>query len=470
MVLSKDTIAAIATAPGRAAIGVVRVSGPGVPDVVVGLIGRALPARRAVVSPFWDENQNAIDQGLALYFPAPSSYTGEDVLELHGHGGPVVLRLLLERCLVLGARLAEPGEFTLRAFLNGKMDLAQAESVIDLIDAASAHAARSAMRSVLGEFSARVGTLRDAIVELRTLVEATLDFPEEEVDSLGGSEARARLARVTGALEAVLESASQGRILRDGLHIVLAGRPNVGKSSLLNRLAGEDLAIVTDIPGTTRDTIRESIDLEGVPLHVIDTAGLRDVTDPLERAGIERTWAALERADAVVQVFDASEGETAADREIAARLPAGVPRIRVMNKIDLGGQSPRMEESGDMAAAHSADRDSNFRGDAHGQDERFPTVWLSALTGAGVELLRHALLRMAGWHSDPETVFSARERHLVALRGAREHLQRAETETGRLELFAEELRMAQRNLSAITGEFTADDLLGQIFSRFCIGK
>jgi tRNA modification GTPase len=464
----RDTIAAIATAPGRAAIGIVRVSGPGVPQLMAGLVGRELPARRAVVTPFRDENRNPIDQGVAVYFPAPNSYTGEDVLEIHGHGGTVVLRLLLERCLALGARLAEPGEFTLRAFLDGKMDLAQAESVIDLIDASSAHAARSAMRSVLGEFSTRVRAIVDAVVDLRTLVEATLDFPEEEVDYLEASEAHARLARVTEALDAVLESASQGRILRDGLHIVLAGRPNVGKSSLLNRLAGEDRAIVTDIPGTTRDTIRESIDLEGVPLHVIDTAGLRDVSDPLERAGIERTWAALDRADAVVQVFDASEGETAADCEIAARLPSGVPRIRVMNKIDLIELSPRVEESGGVSTGN---RSSTTRGDAV-REHRVgaPTVWLSALTGAGVELLREALLTMAGWHSDPETVFSARERHLVALRGAREHLHRAEVETRRLELFAEELRLAQRNLSAITGEFSADDLLGQIFSRFCIGK
>jgi tRNA modification GTPase len=308
----------------------------------------------------------------------------------------------------------------------------------------------------------------DAVVDLRTLVEATLDFPEEEVDYLEASEARARVARVSEALDAVLESALQGRILRDGLHIVLAGRPNVGKSSLLNRLAGEDRAIVTDIPGTTRDTIRESIDLEGVPLHVIDTAGLRDVSDPLERAGIERTWAALDRADAVVQVYDASEGETAADREITARLPSGVPQIRVMNKIDLVAHEPKVDES---AGVSEGDRSSNSCGDVvreHGA--RVPTVWLSARTGAGVELLREALLRMAGWHSDPETVFSARERHLVALRGAREHLQRAEAETRRLELFAEELRLVQRHLSAITGEFSADDLLGQIFSRFCIGK
>jgi tRNA modification GTPase len=443
----RDTIAAIATAPGRAAIGVVRVSGPAVPDLIGALVDRELPPRRAVVTRFRDRDANAIDQGVALYFPAPHSYTGEDVLEMQGHGGAVVLGLLLERCLELGARPAEPGEFTLRAFLSGKLDLAQAESVIDLIDAASAQAARSAMRSVLGEFSARVRAVVDAITELRTLLEATLDFPEEDVDYLDPSRVRERLVAARDALEALLESASQGRILRDGLHIVLAGRPNVGKSSLLNRLAGEDLAIVTDIPGTTRDAIRESINLQGIPLHVIDTAGLRDVTDPLERAGIERTWAALGRADAVVQVFDASAGETAADREITARLPSGIRAIRVMNKIDLIGVPARVGESGGVAE-----------------------VWLSARSGAGVDLLRDALLRLSGWHSNPDTVFSARERHLMALRHAREHLTQALTETRRPEVLAEELRLVQRHLSVITGEFTADDLLGQIFSRFCIGK
>lgn len=443
----QDTIAAIATAPGRAAIGVVRVSGSRVPELMPELTGRVLPPRRATVTPFRDRNGNAIDQGVALYFPAPHSYTGEDVLELQAHGGPVVLRLLLERCIELGARLAEPGEFTLRAFLDGRMDLAQAESVIDLIDAASAHAARAAMRSVLGEFSARVQELVAGITALRTLVEATLDFPDEEVDFLNAPQARERVAACRIALDSVLESATQGRILREGLHVVLAGRPNVGKSSLLNRLAGEDLAIVTDIPGTTRDTIRESIDLDGIPLHVIDTAGLREVRDPLERAGIERTWAALARADAVVQVLEATAGETPADRDIAAQLPAGVPHVRVINKIDL------------IDAPARAENDAGVR-----------VVWLSARTGAGVDLLREALVRISGWHSDAETVFSARERHLSALRDAREHLVRAEGEVTRLEFFAEELRLAQRYLSSITGDFTPDDLLGEIFARFCIGK
>lgn len=443
----RDTIAAIATAPGRAAIGVVRLSGPQVPQFIPQLVGRDLPARRAVVAEFKDGRGSLIDRGVALYFSAPHSYTGEDILEIQAHGGPVVLRLLLERCLELGARLAEPGEFTLRAFLDGKMDLAQAESVIDLIDASSAHAARSAMRSVVGEFSTRVKMLVDAITDLRVLVEATLDFPEEELDALSPTYLVQRVETVANAVDAVLESASQGSILRDGLRVVLAGRPNVGKSSLLNRLAGEDLAIVTDIPGTTRDTVRESIDIEGVPLHVIDTAGLRAADDPLERAGIERTWSALSKADAVVQVLDASAGETLADTEISSRLPAGVPRIRVLNKIDLIHASSHAEESAGTV-----------------------TVWLSARSGDGVDLLRRALLDVAGWHSDPETVFSARERHLIALRHARRHIERAGAEARRLELLAEELRLAQRELSLITGERTADDLLGEIFSRFCIGK
>jgi tRNA modification GTPase len=442
----RDTIAAIATAPGRAAIGVIRVSGAAVPALIVALTGGTLPERQAVLTAFRDRDMKAIDRGLGLYFPAPRSYTGEEMLEIHGHGGPVVLRLLLERCIALGARPAEPGEFTLRAFLNGKMDLAQAESVIDVIDAASEQAARSAMRSMLGEFSSRVRVLADALTDVRTLVEATLDFPDEDVEHLNSDVVRAQLTRVTENLDAVLHSASQGRLLREGLQIVLAGRPNVGKSSLLNRLAGEDRAIVTDIPGTTRDTIRESIDLEGIPLHIIDTAGLREVSDPLERAGIERTWAALQRADAVVQVLDATEGEIPADREIAARLPTGLPRIRVMNKIDLLAERPRAGETGGCCE-----------------------VRLSARTGSGMDLLRAALLRTTGWHSSPET-FSARERHITALRDAREHVTRAAAEVTRLELVAEELRLAQRHLAAITGEVTADDLLGQIFSRFCIGK
>ncbi|MGZ8228294.1 MAG: tRNA uridine-5-carboxymethylaminomethyl(34) synthesis GTPase MnmE [Burkholderiales bacterium] len=443
----RDTIAAIATAPGRAAIGIVRISGPAVPVVLNGVVGRTLHPRHAVVSDFNDAQGRAIDHGIAIYFPEPNSYTGEHMLELHGHGGPVVLRVLLQRCLELGARLAEPGEFTQRAFLNGKMDLAQAESVIDVIDAATACAARAAMRSVKGEFSARIRTLTHRIVELRALIEATLDFPEEEVDALGLTDVRERLGAVLEAIDAVLETARQGSILRDGLHVVLAGQPNVGKSSLLNRLAGDDIAIVTDVPGTTRDAIKELIDVGGIPLHIIDTAGLRASADPVELVGIERTWAAIERADAVLQVIDSAVGLAPPDAEVARRLPAHLPRIQVMNKIDLVEEPPHKEES-----------------------DGATVVWVSARTGAGIDLLREALTRLAGWHSDAETIFSARERHVAALRRAREHVDRAGREAGGLELVAEELRFAQQHLSSITGEFTADDLLGEIFSRFCIGK
>ena len=442
----RDTIAAIATAPGRAGIGVVRVSGRDLSSHVEGILGRSLPPRRAVLVPFLDAAAHVIDEGIALYFPGPASYTGEDVLELHGHGGPVILQLLLQRCLELGARVAEPGEFTRRAYLSGKLDLAQAEGVIDLINATTAQAARCAVRSLKGEFSQRIDRLVGGIVELRTLVEATLDFPEEEIDFLERGLARERLEGLRAALTAVLEAARQGSVLRDGLHIVLAGPPNVGKSSLLNRLAGEELAIVTDEPGTTRDPIRQVIDLSGVPVHIIDTAGLRESADIVERLGVERAWTAIRNADAVVLLSDASQPR-AQEEAILRELPSGVPRLHVMNKIDLTGL-PAMA------------------GVAAGEI----TIRLSAKTGEGVEGLKEAILDLAGWHGDAESAFLARERHLEALRRAAEHLDSAAGRGRELELFAEELRLAQEALSAITGEFTADDLLGEIFSRFCIGK
>ena len=364
-----DSIAAIATPAGRSGIGVVRVSGPRLEAIIRGIIGRPLGPRRAVLADFHDAHGEVIDQGIALFFPAPGSYTGEDVLELQGHGGPVVLRELLKRCLELGARPARPGEFTERAYLNDKLDLAQAESVADLIDAATARAARSALRSLQGAFSQRVEELTRALIELRALVEATLDFPEEENEFLGQADAVARLAAVSAGLESVLSASRQGSLLREGIHVVLAGKPNVGKSSLLNCLAGEELAIVTEIPGTTRDVIRQSINLEGVPAHVIDTAGLHESTDPVEKIGIERTWAAIGKADLVVLLVDATEGVSAADRAILNQLPAALPCIRVMNKIDLLGREPGRE----------------LKNDAN-------TVWISARTGAGIDLLRHALL------------------------------------------------------------------------------
>ncbi|OGA39493.1 MAG: tRNA uridine-5-carboxymethylaminomethyl(34) synthesis GTPase MnmE [Betaproteobacteria bacterium RIFCSPLOWO2_12_FULL_62_13] len=444
---SNDIIAALATAPGRSGIGIVRVSGPRLDCIIEPIVGKPLPPRRAVLAQFRDAQGAAIDQGVALYFPSPRSYTGEDVLELQGHGGPVVLQLLLKRCLELGARVAEPGEFTKRAFLNNKLDLAQAESVIDLIDAATAQAARGAVRSLSGEFSSEIQELRTKLITLRMLVEATLDFPDEEIDFLKQSDAKESLKELQTQVGAVLEASRQGSLLREGMHIVLAGRPNVGKSSLLNRMAGEEVAIVTDIPGTTRDAIRQVINLSGVPAHIIDTAGLRESEDPVEKIGIARTWAAIEKADLVLLLVDATRGEAGADREILARLPSALPCIRVMNKIDLMPR-PAAVEQRDGAAV----------------------VWLSAKTGEGVDLLRATLLEAVGWHSTGEGLFLARARHVQALNRARGHLKQAGAFGCELELLAEELRLAQEALSSITGEFTPNDLLGEIFSHFCIGK
>ncbi len=443
MTVAGDVIAAIATAPGRAGIGVVRVSGPSLTAFAERLLGRVPPPRRATRAAFADAAGAPIDDGLALYFPAPRSYTGEDVLELQGHGGPVVLRMLLARCVELGARLAEPGEFTRRAFLNDRLDLAQAESVADLIDAATEAAARSAVRSLQGEFSARVHALVDRLVELRMLVEATLDFPEEDIEASDRDEARTRLDSVRGALDAAIAGARQGSLLRTGIHVVLAGQPNVGKSSLLNRLAGEELAIVTPIAGTTRDAVRQGIEIEGVPLVVVDTAGLRETDDEVERIGIARTWSEIERADILLLLVDARTGVTAGDEAVAARLPQRLKRIVVHNKIDLAGREP------------------GILGDS---------VFVSARTGAGMDLLRRQLLEAAGWEASAGSTFMARERHLVALRQAGERLVAAADVLDRPELFAEELRLAQAALAEITGEFTADDLLGEIFARFCIGK
>jgi tRNA modification GTPase len=443
----KDTIAAIATAAGRSGIGVVRVSGPRLERIINAMIGRPLAPRQAVLADFLDARGEVIDQGLALFFPAPHSYTGEDVLELQGHGGPVVLRELLKRCLELGARTARPGEFTERAYLNDKLDLAQAESVADLIDAATAEAAKSALRSLQGAFSQRIETLTRAVIELRMLVEATLDFPDEEIDFLKQADAEGKLASARAQLQEVLAASQQGSLLRDGIHVVLAGQPNVGKSSLLNRLAGEELAIVTEIPGTTRDAIRQSISLEGIPAHVIDTAGLRESADPVEKIGIARTWAAIENADLVLLLLDATQGESAADRAILAQLPKSLPRITVMNKIDLAARAPAVERA-----------------------KALTTVWLSAKTGAGIDELRQAILQVVGWRTDGEGLFMARERHVQALERAAAHLESAGRLGAKLELLAEELRLAQEAMGAITGEYTSEDLLGEIFSRFCIGK
>jgi tRNA modification GTPase len=451
----RDPIVAIATAPGRGGIGIVRLSGSDLAPIVQGVLARpSLEPRYAAFARFVDATGNAIDEGIALFYPAPHSYTGESVLELQGHGGPVVLRLLLARCLdagrSIGLRVAEPGEFTRRAFLNDRLDLAQAEAVADLIDASTEAAARSAARSLIGEFSDAVQALVESVIELRTLVEATLDFPEEEIDFLEASDARGRLATIRAQLDGVLLRSRQGALLREGLHVVLVGIPNVGKSSLLNALAGSDVAIVTAIPGTTRDRIAQNIQVGGIPLAVIDTAGLRTTSDEVEALGIARTLDAVAQADVVLHIVDATN--PAADwevlRQVQERTRRGVPVVTVENKIDLTGAPARA----------SAER-----------------VALSAKTGAGLDGLRAELLRIAGWsEATGESVFLARERHLQALQAARAHLEIAQEHASQsdrqLELFAEELRLAAQRLGEITGEFSADDLLGRIFSRFCIGK
>jgi len=444
------TIAAIATAPGRGGVGVIRVSGTGLMAMAEALTGKSPRPRYATLTDFFAADGRPIDTGLLLYFPAPASFTGEDVLELQGHGGPVVMNLLLRRCLELGARLAEPGEFTRRAFLNGKLDLAQAEAVADLIDASTQAAARSAVRSLQGEFSRAIHALVDELIELRLRVEATLDFPEEDIDFLQATDAFGRLARLDAQLATVRDKAGQGKLLQAGLQVVLIGQPNVGKSSLLNRLAGDELAIVTPIAGTTRDALKSAIQIQGIPLHIIDTAGLRETGDEVEKIGIARTWQEIGKADLALLLLDARLGLTDADRAILAKLPANLRRITLRNKIDLIGEAPeRHPEGSDIALS------------------------VSAKSGAGMELLEQAILEVAGWHQ-AEDVFIARERHLQALERGAMHLgaARAEVESPRpaLELFAEELRLAQNALAEITGAFTPDDLLGAIFSRFCIGK
>ena len=437
-----DTICAIATAPGRGGIGVVRVSGPLVLAIALAILDKPLRPRQAVLCNFLDADSSVMDQGIALLFPAPNSFTGEDVLELQGHGGPAVLRTIVARCQQLGARLAQPGEFTLRAYLNDKLDLAQAESVVDLINASSSQAAKSALRSLRGEFSQQVNHLVQSLIKLRMLVESTLDFPEEELEFLQAAKAKEQLAVIRAEIDHLLRNAKQGKLLRDGLQVVLIGQPNVGKSSLLNKLAGEEVAIVTPIAGTTRDTVREEITLNGVPLHIIDTAGLRHTEDAVEKIGIERTWAAIEKADLALVILDASFGITPDDRAIMEKLPNNQPIIEVFNKVDLMPQIP--EEAGHL--------------------------YISAKTGQGLENLQKRLLQLAGWQQTGEEVCIARERHVAALQEAQQHLAQANENWQYLELMAEELTLAQKALSSITGEFTADDLLGEIFSKFCIGK
>jgi tRNA modification GTPase len=446
-----DTIVAAATPPGRGGIGIVRLSGARTPELAAQLIGELPPARRATLARFLDAQREPIDQGLALFFPAPHSYTGEHVLELHGHGGPLVMEALVSRAVELGARRARPGEFTQRAFLNDRLDLAQAEAVADLIDAGSRAAARAALRSLQGEFSALVRGLTEAVIELRTYVEAAIDFPQEEIDFLAEDELAARFSALTAHFTAVLISAQQGRLLHEGMTVVLAGAPNAGKSSLLNRLAGHDAAIVTPLPGTTRDVLRVPLHIDGMPLHVLDTAGLREGGDLIEEEGMRRARAEIGSADRVLFVIDAAaDPQAAAFAAERARLPADVPVTLLFNKSDLAPAA--------YAAAASGEP---------------PRLELSALTGAGVDELRAHLKACMGFASAGGGEISARRRHLEALGRAQAHTQVAaqllrERRAG--ELVAEELRAAQLNLGEITGDFTTEDLLGRIFASFCIGK
>jgi tRNA modification GTPase len=462
-----DPIVAIATASGRGAVGIVRVSGAGLDALVAALCGRSLKPREATYLPFRDANGAAIDRGLAIRFQAPHSFTGEDVLELQAHGGTVVLQLLLARCLeaaaetepatgrprLNGLRVAEPGEFSQRAFLNGKIDLAQAEAIADLIDASTEAAARSAGRSLSGAFSQEIHTLRDALIHLRMLVEATLDFPEEEIDFLQKADASGQLASLQAQLGAVQQRARQGALLREGIKVVIAGQPNAGKSSLLNALAGAELAIVSAIAGTTRDVVAQTIQIQGVPLHVVDTAGLRDSADEVEQIGVARAWNQIEGADAVlflhdltrVGLADYAQADAGIAALLAARLSSAVPVLDVWSKQDAAACA--LPASG---------------------------IALSARSGFGIEALRRRLLELAGWQAVPEGVYLARTRHVQALSRVGQHLEvAAEHLAARaqlLDLLAEELRLAQNALNEITGEFGADDLLGVIFSRFCIGK
>lgn len=449
-----DPIAAIATAPGKGGIGVVRISGPNLDGLAAALFDTPLKARHAHYLPFNDSQGQPIDAGIVLYFKGPHSYTGEDVLELQGHGGPAVLRRVLQHCIEAGrpwgVRHAQPGEFTQRAFLNDRLDLAQAEAVADLIDASSEAAARSAMASLSGAFSKAVSELNERIIHLRMLVEATLDFPEEEIDFLEKYQAKPTLDGIIADLAAIRRDARQGMILREGLHVVLAGRPNVGKSSLLNALAGDDVAIVTAIAGTTRDRVIQQIHIDGVPIHIVDTAGLRETDDEVERIGIARTWAEIERADVVIHLQDARDATDELEVQIAQRLPARTPILTVVNKVDLIDAT---------AGADTSEED---------------TLYISARTGHNLDQLRRRLLDIAGWSPGAQSPWLARERHLRALEEAGEHLNRArehaEHDDQVLDLFAEELRLAHEALGAITGQFTSDDLLGEIFSSFCIGK
>ena len=442
-----DTIAAIATASGSGGIGVVRVSGPAAQSIATKVLGHCPKPRYAAYLPFLDADGQLIDRGIAIYYAAPNSYTGEDVLELQAHGGPALMQILLSRCLSLGARQAVPGEFTRRAYLNDKMDLAQAEAVADVINAATTEAAKSAMRSLSGEFSNRINQLLTRLIELRMYVEACLDFPEEEIDFITQGNVEQKIKDIVIALQKIYGEAKQGNLLREGMTVVLVGQPNVGKSSLINQLAAEEVAIVTSIAGTTRDTIKSSIQINGIPLHVVDTAGLRETEDEIERFGIARTWRALENANIALLLVDSTHGITEMEKSIIERLPKDLPKIWVHNKIDLSSKAP---------SAETIDQELH--------------IYLSAKVGLGIDLLRERLLKLIGWQSTSEGVFMARTRHLEAIKQVEQFLLMGLAAIGQSEIVAENLRMAQEALNSITGEFTPDDLLGEIFSKFCIGK
>ncbi len=444
---TNDTIAAIATASGAGGIGIVRVSGPLSKQIAAQILGSCPPPRYAAYLDFKQADNELIDRGIAIYYQSPHSYTGEDVLELQGHGGTALMQILLARCIELGARQATPGEFTHRAYLNDKLDLAQAEAVADVVNAATTEAAKSAVRSLSGEFSTAINALLAELINLRMYVEACLDFPEEEIDFITQGRVAEKLAANQSALDNIFNKAKQGVLLRDGINVVLIGQPNVGKSSLMNALSGEELAIVTPIAGTTRDSIKSEIQINGVPLHVIDTAGLRDTEDEVEKIGIARAYRATESAHVALLLIDAAHGIGNQEKSILQRLPDEIVKIWVHNKIDVSKEEPKIIEKDN---------------DVH--------VYLSAKTGAGLTLLKDHLLKLVGYQQNSEGVFMARARHLSALDNVKVHLDNAKQQLNMPELVAEELRLAQLALSSITGEFTPDDLLGEIFSKFCIGK
>lgn len=444
-----DTIAAQATPVGRGGVGIIRISGPATRAIAEAVLGHCPTPRYAEFLRFYDSEQRVIDEGIALFFAGPHSFTGEDVLELQGHGGPVVMDMLLQTVIMQGARVARPGEFSERAFLNDKLDLAQAEAIADLIDAGSDQAARSAVRSLQGEFSCIVHDLVAAVTQLRVYIEAAMDFPDEEIDFLSEGKVAEQILALQQRLDQILKQAQQGSLLKEGIRLVLAGQPNVGKSSLLNRLAKRESAIVTEIPGTTRDVIREEIQLDGVPVHIIDTAGLHHSDDPVEQEGMRRTWQAIEHADGMLLLVDDRQGLTMGDEKILRAIPASLPVIVVHNKIDISGRA-----AGEMAA------------------QPYPSQAISAKDGQGLERLVIAVKTMAGLQTSAEGTFMARRRHLVAIERAGLHLQQAydQARDGQPELVAEELKAVQERLGEITGEVSNDELLGLIFSQFCIGK